>query len=106
MEKWNFSIPITLTCMQDGRAQVVNADRIGHRVVADLVSFVDSHAGFDASAREPHAEGSVSLLIEVFAGNCLLRVENCPSINTDLNHLLLRSGASILSFTDYRHPTH
>src|SRR5215510_11272262 len=44
--------------MQDSRMEVVNAHRIDHRVVTDLVRFADGHAWFDASAGEPHREGS------------------------------------------------
>src|SRR5262245_30615005 len=44
--------------MQDGCVEVVNADRIDHGVVTDLVRFAHSYAWFDASAGEPHGEGS------------------------------------------------
>src|SRR5215510_8936356 len=46
--------------MQRGRVQVVNADRIDRWVIADLVRFAHSYAGFDTSARGPQAEGSLS----------------------------------------------
>src|SRR3712207_6828604 len=42
--------------VQDRRLQVMNVDRIGHDVVAEIVRFADHRAGLYAPARHPHRE--------------------------------------------------